>query len=43
MTSPSALAAVVERERPAAVFFCSYDQSDRAITVDAPRQAAAGV
>lgn len=40
MTSPSALAAVVERERPAAVFFCSADKSDRAITVDAPRQAA---
>ena len=40
LSSPSALAAVVERERPAAVFFCSYDKSDRSITVDAARQAA---
>ena len=30
----------MERERPAAVFFCSYDKSDRSITVDAARQAA---
>lgn len=40
VTSSSALAAVFERERPSAVFFCSYDKSDRAITVDAPREVA---
>lgn len=39
-SSPSALAGAFERERPTAVFFCSYSKSDRAITVDAPRQAA---
>lgn len=40
VTSSSALAGVFERERPSAIFLCSYDKSDRAITVDAPREVA---
>jgi dTDP-4-dehydrorhamnose reductase len=39
-SSPSALAAAFEKERPGAVFLCSYSRSDRALTVDAARQAA---
>jgi dTDP-4-dehydrorhamnose reductase len=34
VTSPSAIRAVFERERPEAVFYCSYDKAQRAVTVD---------
>ena len=39
--SPTALRALLERERPGIVVFCAYDQTDRAVTVDAPARAAA--
>jgi len=32
---PSAVREVVERERPSAVFYCAYDKSNAAVTVDA--------
>jgi dTDP-4-dehydrorhamnose reductase len=35
LAAPSAIRAVVERERPSAVFFCAYDKSNPSITVDA--------
>lgn len=41
ITSPLALRALLERERPEAVIFCAYDRTNRAVTVDAPARAAA--
>jgi dTDP-4-dehydrorhamnose reductase len=40
LTAPTAARDVVERERPGAVFFCCYDKSNRAVTVDAAVEAA---
>ncbi len=40
LTTPSAVREVVEREQPSAVFFCAYDKSDPAVTVDAAVAAA---
>lgn len=40
LAAPSAVRDVVERERPAAVFYCAYDKSNHAITVDAAVAAA---
>jgi dTDP-4-dehydrorhamnose reductase len=34
LAAPSAVRELVERERPAAVFYCAYDKSNPAITVD---------
>jgi dTDP-4-dehydrorhamnose reductase len=41
ITSPTALRALFERERPGIVFFCAYDRENRLATVDAPVRAAA--
>ncbi len=41
ITSPTALRALLERERPGIVFFCAYDRENRIATVDAPVRAAA--
>jgi len=41
VTSPTALAALYERERPGVVFFAAYDRENRLATVDAPVRAAA--
>ena len=35
LAAPSTARAMVEQERPSAVFFCAYDKSNAAITVDA--------
>ncbi len=40
VTSASAIAALLERERPEAVVYCSYERTSRAITVDGARDAA---
>ena len=40
LAAPSAVREVVERERPSAVFYCAYDKSNPAITVDAAVAAA---
>ena len=40
LATPSAVRATVERERPAAVFYCAYDKSNPAITVGAAVAAA---
>lgn len=35
LTAPSAVRTLVEQERPSVVFFCAYDKSNSAVTVDA--------
>jgi len=40
LAGPSAVREVVERTRPSAVFFCAYDKSNPAVTVDAAVAAA---
>ena len=40
LTTTSAVREVVEREQPSAVFFCAYDKSNPAVTVDAAVAAA---
>lgn len=40
LASPGAVRALVERERPGAVFFCAYDKTDPTVTVDAAVAAA---
>ena len=40
VTSPSQIRALLERERPQAVFYCSYDRASRAITVEGAAEAA---
>jgi len=39
--SPTAVRALLERERPGIVFFCAYDAEDRLATVEAPARTAA--
>lgn len=41
ITSPTALRALFERERPGIVFFCAYNRENRLATVAAPVRAAA--
>ncbi len=41
LRSPTALRALLERERPGIVFFCAYDAEDRLATVEAAGRAAA--